>query len=188
MCSNNGEKMLKKCEISIIIPVYNAAGYLGQCLESICGQQFEDIQIICIDDGSTDDSFGILSEFAEKDHRIEVYRKPHTNAGEARNTGLEHVKGNYVTFMDADDFAEAHTLSRAYEAIKASDAEICLIACDEFDDNEKIYIESPLYLRTWEMPGYRPFSSKDIPDKIFNLGSATPWCKLFKRELIFNSI
>ena len=90
-------------KISIVIPVYNAADYLPQTLESVLGQSLRDIEVICVDDGSTDRSLAILHDFAARDKRVRVLQQENRHAGIARNTGLEASSGEYVHFLDADD-------------------------------------------------------------------------------------
>ena len=100
--------------VSVIIPVYKAEKYLRQCLDSICGQTLKDIEIICVDDGSTDSSPEILKEYREKDERVIVVRQENAGAGAARNKGLDISKGKYLSFLDADDFFEPDMLEEAF--------------------------------------------------------------------------
>ena len=95
---------MSSVQVSIIIPVYNAASWLGACLDSVLGQTLRNIEVICVDDGSTDGSAGILEACAARDPRVRVLRQPE-NAGQgaARNRGLEESVGEYAYFMDADD-------------------------------------------------------------------------------------
>ena len=93
-------------KVSVIIPVYNTEPYLRQCLDSVVNQTLLDIEIICVDDGSTDTSPEILREYAASDSRIRIFTQPHADAGVARNLGLRHASGKYLSFLDADDFFE----------------------------------------------------------------------------------
>lgn len=95
---------MNKIKISVIIPVYNAEQYLKQCMESVLGQTLKEIEIICIDDGSTDNSLNILKEYQKKDNRIIIFSQENQGAAVARNRGLELAKGIYVAFMDPDDY------------------------------------------------------------------------------------
>lgn len=95
---------INSIKVSIIIPVYNCESYLKQCLESIQNQTIKDWEVICIDDGSTDNSINILKEFAYNDSRIHIYSQSNLGAGPARNKGLEVAKGEFIAFLDADDF------------------------------------------------------------------------------------
>lgn len=97
-------------KFSIVIPVYNSGKYLNECLDSVINQTFKDIEIICIDDGSTDNSLSILKEYEEKDKRIKVFSQEHRGVGAARNYGMELAKGEYINFLDSDDKISANTL------------------------------------------------------------------------------
>ena len=103
-------EIMKKINISIIIPVYNIEKYLKCCLNSILEQTFQEFEVICVDDGSTDHSLEILEEYKKKDKRIRIFTQENKYAGVARNNGLKHAKGEYVLFLDADDFLEKDTL------------------------------------------------------------------------------
>ena len=100
-------------KISIIIPVYNVEKYLRRCLNSIINQTYKDIEIILVDDGSTDNSGKICDEYKEKDNRIVVIHKENGGLSDARNAGIDIAKGKYIGFIDSDDFADI----RMYEII-----------------------------------------------------------------------
>lgn len=90
-------------KVSVIIPVYNVERYLGECLDSILGQTLKDIEVICVDDGSTDESPRILADYAAKDPRVKVFGSPHLGAYRARAVGIRAAAGEYIHFMDSDD-------------------------------------------------------------------------------------
>ena len=90
-------------KVSVIIPVYNVEKYLGECLDSILGQTLKDIEVLCVDDGSTDDSAKILADYAARDARVKVFASPHAGAFRAREVGVKAATGEYAYFMDADD-------------------------------------------------------------------------------------
>lgn len=99
--------------ISIIVPIYNTEAYLAECLDSLLCQTVQDLQIILVDDGSTDNSAAIEKEYAAKDCRIEVYQQSHAGQSAARNNGLKHAAGEFIAFVDADDWLDKdylHTL------------------------------------------------------------------------------
>lgn len=108
-------------EISVIIPVYNVEKYLQECLDSLINQTFYDIEIICINDGSTDDSVNILREYEKKDSRVKVFDRKHNGPSAARNIGINESKGKYITFVDADDYIEKDTYVTAIKYIKNVD-------------------------------------------------------------------
>ena len=92
--------------ISIIVPVYNAAPYLPQCLDSLVNQTYRDIEIICVNDGSTDNSLDILKAYAERDSRILVIHQENQGLSDARNKGLKNARGEWVMFVDSDDWID----------------------------------------------------------------------------------
>lgn len=111
--------------ISVIVPVYNAEKYLKKCLDSICNQTLKDIEIICVDDGSKDNSFGILQEYTCNDSRIKVLGdgKNH-GVSLARNAGIKKAHGQYIAFVDSDDWIETDYLEKMYSAVCDSGADV----------------------------------------------------------------
>lgn len=106
--------------ISFIVPVYNAERYLQTCLNSLLAQTVQDLQIILVDDGSTDGCWSVVQSYAAQDKRVEVYRQAHAGQSAARNKGLTYVKGDYIAFVDADDSIEAdwcETMLRAIDGV-----------------------------------------------------------------------
>lgn len=112
-------------KVSVIIPVYNAQTYLERCLDSVVNQTLKDIEIICVDDCSTDDSVKILEKYALKDYRIKVIKRTE-NGGEsrARNTGLENVTGEYIAFVDNDDTIDLDFFEKLYQKAKEENADM----------------------------------------------------------------
>ncbi len=104
-------------KVSVIIPVYNVEQYLKRCLDSVVGQTLEDIEIICVNDGSTDGSLKILKEYAAKDNRIKVINQENKGAGEARNRGIELAAGEFITFVDSDDYIADNCLKQMFDAM-----------------------------------------------------------------------
>lgn len=113
-------------KISVIIPVYNTEKYLRECLDSVINQTLTDIEIICVNDGSTDSSLQILQDYAQKDKRIIVLTQKNKGAGVARNLGLKNAKGEYVAFMDSDDkYPEENILETMFSKAKENNVLIC---------------------------------------------------------------
>lgn len=105
--------------VSMIIPIYNSSSYLKECLDSVLGQSLKNIEVLCINDGSTDDSLNLLQKYREKDKRIKIYNQKNQGAGAARNTGLKMATDKYVAFMDPDDFyPDNNVLMELYETIE----------------------------------------------------------------------
>ena len=119
-----GGKRVKNPLFSIVIPIYNVAQYLHECLDSLLAQTFTDWEAICVDDGSADGSGQILDEYAAHDARIRVVHQPNAGVSIARNNGLSRVKGDYIGFVDADDVLGRDWLKAAADAIEATNADI----------------------------------------------------------------
>lgn len=113
-------------KISIIVPVYNVEQYLGKCLESLTNQTLSDIEIICINDGSTDNSAVILQEYAKKDNRIKILTQENAGISNARNNGLKVAKGEYIGFCDSDDHVDSDFYEKLYTSAKKYNADIAV--------------------------------------------------------------
>lgn len=120
-------------KISIIIPTYNVEKYLAECLDSCINQTLEDIEIIGVDDCSTDNSYEILEEYQQKDSRIKIFRQEENKKqGSARNKGLENATGEYVWFVDSDDYIDVHACQILYDAIKEFDVDMLCFSAIQF--------------------------------------------------------
>lgn len=113
-------------EISVIVPVYNASKYIRRCLDSLLSQSFFDIEIVVINDGSTDESLSIIKGYVDADRRVRAINQRNLGLGAARNRGINEARGLYLSFVDADDLAEPHMLESLYRALKEFDADISL--------------------------------------------------------------
>lgn len=111
-------------QVSIIVPVYNVEAYVRQCLDSLIHQTFEDMEIIGVDDGSTDESGRILDAYALKDKRVRVIHKENSGYGHSMNVGLDHASGEYIAVVESDDFAEPDMVDKMYRAMQVSGADI----------------------------------------------------------------
>lgn len=133
-----------KANISVIIPVYNVEKYLSECLDSVVNQTYKNLQIILVDDGSTDFSGKICDEYAEKDNRITVVHQKNAGAGAAKNTGLELIDGEYFSIIDSDDYIELDMYKKMVKSLEKYNADIvqCLFrnvfVNDSFDRKYKI--------------------------------------------------
>ncbi len=119
--------------ISVIVPVYNAERFLQKTVGSVLSQTYKDFELILVDDGSTDNSLAVLNGFAEKDSRVKVIHKENGGVGSARNIGLSTAKGEFVAFLDGDDFLEPDYLSKLYSAIENNDVSFCRFSLDYSD-------------------------------------------------------
>ncbi|WP_295895187.1 glycosyltransferase [uncultured Bartonella sp.] len=176
--------------ISIIIPVYNVAPWLRECLDSVVSQSFTDLEIIIVDDGSTDESSQIISDYASRDKRIIAIHKKNGGLGAARNTAISLATGNYIAFLDSDDKIHRDAYKKLYEQAKKYDCDIVFCQTAYLDDESgKISEENnqtalPLFEKFRETDN--PFSLEEIdPEKIFSYDSfVVAWNKITKRSLI----
>lgn len=175
--------MEKQPKVSVIMPVYNTGKYLRECLDSLLAQTLTDFELICVDDGSTDDSLAILQEYAENDNRITILQQNHALAGAARNLGMRHAKGEYIIFEDSDDLFHPQMLELPAAKADAANADICVFSIDGFDNQTGQKFPLPASCHPNEKQ-QQVFSRKDDPDHIFSFTNPSPCNKLLKREFI----
>lgn len=175
-----GEKKM----LSIVVPVYMAEKYLPKCLDSILNQTYTDVEIVLINDGSSDRSPQICDEYARKDRRVRVIHKQNAGVAVARNTGIEAANGEYVTFVDSDDWIEPTMYAQMMAIAKQYDCDLVMCDCvKEHHDRSEIYtheIRSGFYDKTALMTEYYPhllmMENVEYPATISN------WLCLFKKE------
>lgn len=124
--------------ISIIVPVYNVEKYLEQCIDSLISQTYKNIEIILVDDGSTDNSGKICDAYEKKYCNIKAIHKTNAGLGMARNTGIDNMKGEYVTFVDSDDYIDEELIERLYNNMISNDVEMCKSGFRRVNDAKKI--------------------------------------------------
>lgn len=167
----------EKALISIIIPVYKVEIYLEKCIQSVINQTYENLQIILVDDGSPDNCGKICDEYAQKDHRIEVIHKSNGGLSDARNKGLEIAKGEYIGFVDSDDYIEADMYEVLYNLLKQYNADVSI--CNFYTVSQgKITIKNA-------DNGINEYNRIEILKEILldkNIQSYA-WNKLYKKEL-----
>jgi len=125
-------------KVSVIIPVYNVEKYLGECLDSVLAQTLRDIEIILVDDGSTDGGPAIMREYAQKDSRIRILTRQHSNAGACRNAGIKIAKGEYLSFIDSDDYFAPNMFKALVQGAEQEGADIVCCRYVEFVDGDNI--------------------------------------------------
>lgn len=175
-------------EISVIMPVYNAEKYLKESLDSILNQTFTDIEVLCVDDGSQDDSLDMLYEFEKKDNRIQVFHQENNGGGAARNLALPMAKGKYIYFMDADDIIELDALQQFYDLAEEKNVDFIICRAIDYNSDTDEYYEEEYFRmnKLYDFVGDEIFDWRDIGDLIFSI-SVTPWGKFFNREFVIAS-
>ena len=172
--------------VSIVIPVYNAEKYLDQALFSLKYQTFPRFEVLCVDDGSTDQSIDIINRYVQSDPRFKLLKQTHQFAGVARNLGMQHAKGEYLLFLDADDYFSPNLLIEAYYQAKLFDAEICVFGANYYDERQSKMGEMPVVCNLALCPKNTIFSKGTNLENIFNFTSPAAWSKLFKRQFILD--
>lgn len=173
-------------KVSVVIPVYNVEEFLDDCLNSIVNQTLSDIEIICINDGSTDNSLEILKGYAEKDNRIQIISQENQGHAVATNKGISLAKGEYLYLMDSDDYIKLNALEDTYQLCKSKDLDFIIFKAINYYELEDKYYESEVYSmqNLLKSVGDDVFTFKDIPDNVLFEMSVTPWSKLYNREFI----
>lgn len=179
--------MIGTPKVSVIIPVYNTERYLRKCLDSVINQTLRDIEVICIDDGSTDGSLNILREYQSKDERITILRQEKSNAGAARNLGLSIAKGEYLSFLDSDDFFEPMMLEHMYVCAKNRNAEIVVCEMMLYMEDSGETVPVNWHIKKGLLPAKKRFSFYDIKSDAFRCIMSYVWDKLIKRDVVIKN-
>lgn len=177
--------------ISVIVPVYNAEKYLKECLDSIINQTYRNLEIILVNDGSLDKSGDICDEYARNDNRVKVIHRENAGVSVARNTGIDASTGDFIAFVDSDDYLTDTMLQKLYDKIDNNDISVCRFAyeyCDKTvyyqEDNLLLFTKKPYYFEYIMADKYnKSYPDRIICDKIFGSVCRT----LFKRNIILNN-
>lgn len=176
--------MSEKIDVSVIVPVYNAAKYLSQCLDSILHQTLISIEVICIDDGSTDNSLEILKQYQRRNPRLIVRAQKNQFAGIARNNGMKIARGKYLIFWDADDFFAPTALEKMFNKCERDNADICVCGGDKYYEEIDIKVSTDAYLNKKRIPEQIPFNKTTNPDHIINFSTVMIWNKMYRRSFV----
>lgn len=174
---------MKEELISVVVPIYNVEKYLRLCLDSLLMQTYTNFEVLMINDGSPDDSANICKEYLAKDRRFQYFEKENGGLSDARNYGIEHSKGEYITFVYSDDWLKETFLEDLYEAITRTGADIALSTYIIYDDFQSVYnipVIGEYYERIWMSDEFiRELPQLEMKDNSYS----TSWAKLFKKEL-----
>lgn len=178
--------MMGMCEelISIVIPVYNVEQYIGKCIESVQNQTYKNLQIILVDDGSTDNSGHICDDYAMKDKRILCLHKPNGGLSDARNYALDKVKGNYIAFIDSDDYVSRYYIERLYQNILDTQADVSIANFMRVRSTDQItdILKTDRNLRIFN----REESFYALYEDDLKYQFTTAWGKLYKTNIFDN--
>ena len=169
-------------KITVVLPVYNVEKYLPECLDSVINQTMDDIEIICIDDGSTDNSFEVLKKYQNKDNRIRIFSFTNKGLGPARNRGIDRAHGEYVAFVDTDDWLELDFCEKIYESAKNTNSDIVLFnAVEEYETHQKdrIYFKEGIIENPKDFVFDFKWNSSFVLNNYF-----TAWSKLHRTKFL----
>ena len=169
--------LVKEPLVSIVMPVYNAEDHLRETRGSLTEQSYKNLEIICVDDGSTDGSTALIEELAGHDPRIRIVSQENSGAGAARNLGMDETKGDYVFFFDADDILRKDAIKTLVKTAEKSGADIVLFGHYRFSDNGKI--RTDYSAKVLNVPMNRCILPRDISDRLFQADNGMPWNKFF---------
>ena len=172
--------------ISVIIPVYNVENYIEKCLDSVCNQSFKDLEIICVNDGSTDNSLKLLEDYAKRDSRIKIITQENRGPGHARNTGLKNATGEYVLFVDSDDFLCENSLDELYYNINSNNSDLVIFKFFNYNEKNNTFRPSGIPLdELFVNVDYNnfTFTFKDIKMHVMYDYFAV-WFKLYKKDFL----
>ena len=175
---------LPEVQVSVIVPIYNAYDYLGVALDSILSQTLKDIEVICIDDGSTDRSLDIIKKYHEADSRVRVVTENNAGVSTARNKGIVRARGEYIIFLDADDFYEPTLLEKLYNLAKKENLDIALSKFDIYNSKTERFSASVDEKHVDIYAHGAVVSKNEFPDYIFESATGYVWNKLFRTEMI----
>lgn len=168
-------------KISIIVPIYNVGKYIDNGIASICGQTYDNLEILLIDDGSTDDSGAICDAWAKKDTRIRVFHIENGGQSRARNIGLEHATGDYIGFVDGDDAAKPQMYEVLWKLMQEKDADIAECNFQGRKSKEPDEMEQGMTIVLTGREALRQHLDMRIPSRF---PSTSVWSKLFRKEII----
>ena len=172
--------------VSVIIPVYNVEKYLPQCLDSVLSQTFSDMEILCVNDGSTDSSPQILADYQKKDRRIRILEQENAGLSAARNKGLENASGKYIYYLDSDDYLEPDALEKLTRRMEAEDLDFLLMNAEAFTvdgSDEDIADFRYRYTRTFDYPDL--YTGPGLLSRLFKHNEYQPmaWSYMTSRRM-----
>ncbi len=173
-----------KIRVSVVMPVYNAEAYLRQTLDCLLVRNEVQFEVICVDDGSTDRSLEILREYEARDSRVRVITQRNAGAGAARNNGMRLARGEYLSFLDADDFFEPEMLRTAYDRAHTLETDITVFRCDQYFQETDTYVNARYTINDSLLPLHQPFAGTEIESDVFKAFVGWAWDKLFRTEFV----
>lgn len=175
---------MNEIRVSVIVPVYNTEKYLEQCLNSILDQTLREIEVICVDDGSSDQSVEMIQKLAGEDERLHLLTQKNSGGGAARNLGMSRARGKYLMFLDSDDFFHPQLLEKMMQRCEETGAQICTCKARCYHEDLGFETAEPASMREEYLPEGDVFCWKDMPEEIFNTFHNWPWNKMFLHSFV----
>ena len=171
-------------KVSVIIPIYNACKYIRPALDSVIAQTLREIEIICVDDGSTDTSLDMIKIYQKQDSRIRIITETNAGPALARNNGLQRARGEYVAFLDADDFFELNMLEKLYNKAKEDDLDISISRYDIYNNKKGKFMSNVESEYSGIYAGGVVTSKNEHPEYILQSTTGAAWNKLFRKSFL----
>ena len=176
----------EEIELSVIIPVFNTEKYLSKCLDSVLSQNIERMEVICVDDGSTDNSLKILEEYKNKDPRVKVIKQSNRFAGAARNIGLKNCSGKYVHFLDSDDWVCDSAYADLLKEIKINNSDVVMFTYYKYDNVSGEVTTSTCFDNLPKSMQYQEVNANNNIE-FFLKSAVMPWNKIYKTEFLIKN-
>ena len=179
-------------KVSVVMPIYNAYDYLRPAIDTVLGQTLSDIELICVDDGSTDNTLEVLKEYQAADERVRIVTENNAGPSVARNKGLVRARGKYVIFLDADDFYDATLIEKLYNIAERDSLDIAICKFDIYNNRKAKYEDNIKSDHGEIFEEGRVVSHSEYPDVILSCTTGYIWNKLFlksfllEKELVFD--
>ncbi len=171
---------MEKEKISVLVPVYNSEKYLTRCIESILNQTYKNIELIIVNDGSNDKSYEIIEEYKKRDNRIKALHTENKGVSYARNLGLDSASGDFLAFVDSDDYIDEDYLETLYKYLKNENADISMCNCKFIEENL-----NKSYTKTFGINNILVMNNEEAVENLFyyNYMRHSPWGKLYKKDI-----
>ena len=169
--------------VSVVVPVFNAEKHLGQALDSLLAQTHGNLEVICVDDGSTDGTPQLLADYASRDDRVRVFNQENAGPGAARNRGIERARGDYLYFLDADDWCDPSLLEKAVALLERTGADIAALPHCEFDERYGVPLRASWSILRDKFPA-EVVTWRDNPDWVLESFGNFPWNKVLRMNFV----
>ena len=177
---------MKEQKVSIVVPVYNVEKYLKRCVDSLLGQSYQNIEILLVDDGSKDSSLSICKKYELEDSRIRVFHKENEGLGLTRNYGIERVTGEYITFVDSDDYLTLDAIAVMLERAIATDADVVIASHYHKNEEQRVTVSERIYSGNEIKETLMVHMMGNKGNKLDALSYTACW-KLYKKELFIKN-